>query len=68
MRGAKSLATLQTVVERWRPRVANWSAKWKGAAEELHGQCFERLGGTFQALKDSAARLDTPSTPPHWEG
>jgi ERF superfamily len=68
MRGAKSLRDLQAVVERWRPRVVNWSLKWKGAAEELHGQCFERLGGTLQALKDSSARLETPAPPPHWEG
>ena len=68
MRAAKSLQELQAVVERWRPRVLGWSNKWRGAAEELHGQCHERLGGTLQALKESAARLDTPSPPPvHWE-
>jgi ERF superfamily len=68
MRAATSLQALQAVVERWRPRVQQWSNKWKGAAEELHGQCQERLGGTLAALKESAARLDTPSPPPHWEG
>jgi uncharacterized protein YukE len=58
MRAATSLQALQAIVERWRPRVAVWSDKWRGAAEELHGQCQERLGGTMQALKDSAERLE----------
>jgi hypothetical protein len=58
MRSAKSLQELQAVVERWRPRVVNWSAKWKGAAEELHGQCFEHLGGTLQALRESSEHLE----------
>jgi hypothetical protein len=58
MRAAKSHQALQSVVERWKPRVQQWSEKWRGAAEELHGQCHERLGGTIQALKDSAERLD----------
>jgi hypothetical protein len=38
--------------------VQHWSSKWKGAAEELHGQQVERLGGTLQALKESAERLE----------
>jgi hypothetical protein len=67
MRTAKSLQALQAVVERWRPRVVTWSHKWRGAAEELHSQCHERLGGTMQALKESAARIETPPPPVHWE-
>jgi ERF superfamily protein len=68
MRGAESLAALQAVVERWRPHVVNWSEKWRGAAEEVHGQCHARLGGTMQALRETAERLDTPAPPVHWEG
>ena len=55
MRAAKSLPALQAVVVKWRPRVINWSEKWKGAAESLHGQCHARLSGTRSAPKDSAA-------------
>jgi hypothetical protein len=54
MRAAKTLQVLQLVVKWWRPRVVGWSQKWRGVAEELHGQCREKL----QALKDSATRLD----------
>jgi hypothetical protein len=58
MRAAKSLPALQAVVERWRPRVSRWTDKWRGAAEELHAQCHESLGGTLEALRDSAEQLD----------
>jgi hypothetical protein len=58
MRAVRSLQALQIVVERWRPRVQQWSAKWKRAAEELHSQCFEALGGTFEALQQSASELE----------
>ena len=65
MRAAKSLPALQAVVAKWRPRVVNWSDKWKSAAEQLHGECHERLGGTLQAPKDSAARWRTGPTHEH---
>ena len=43
-------------------------SKWRGAAEELHGQCHERLGGTLAALQELAARIETPPPPPvHWQ-
>jgi hypothetical protein len=54
MRAAKSLPALQAVVVKWRPRVINWSDKWKGAAESLHGQCHARLSGTRPAPKEQA--------------
>jgi hypothetical protein len=54
MRGAKSLPALQAVVVKWRPRVVNWSEKWKGAAESLHGQCHARLSGARPAPKEQA--------------
>jgi hypothetical protein len=62
MRAAKSLPALQAVVVKWRPRVVNWSAKWKDAAEQLHGECFERLGRP-KAMKDSAARRENGPHP-----
>lgn len=58
MRAAASPRALQTVVERWRPRVARWTDKWRGAAEELHGQCHEKLGGTLRQLEESAREHD----------
>jgi hypothetical protein len=63
MRAAKSLQDLQTVVAKWRPRVINWSEKWKSAAETLHGECYERLGGARQAPKAPAARLENGRHP-----
>jgi hypothetical protein len=54
MREAKSLPALQAVVVKWRPRVINWSEKWKDAAESLHGQCHARLSGSRPSPKEQA--------------
>lgn len=54
MHEAKSLPALQAVVVKWRPRVINWSEKWKGAAESLHGQCHARLSGSRPSPKEQA--------------
>jgi ERF superfamily protein len=54
MRAAKSLPALQAVVVKWRPRVINWSEKWKDAAESLHGQCHARLSGSRPVPKEQA--------------
>jgi hypothetical protein len=54
MREAQSLPALQAVVVKWRPRVINWSDKWKNSAELLHSQSHVRLSGTRPALKEQA--------------
>jgi hypothetical protein len=58
MRATKSLQALEAVCERWRPRMAGWSAGYKTAAVELKGQQIERLGSTLAQLQESAERLD----------
>jgi hypothetical protein len=63
MRAAKSPQALQAVVAKWRPRVVNWSEKWRSAAEKLHGECCEQLGGTRQPSKAPAARLESRGHP-----
>jgi hypothetical protein len=58
MRATKSLQALETVCERWRPRINFWSAAWKQSAVELKSQQIERLGGALTQLQESAAHLD----------
>jgi hypothetical protein len=55
MRAAKSLPALQAVVARWKPRVTNWSGKWRNAAEDMYEQCHARLSGARQEPMDDAA-------------
>jgi hypothetical protein len=62
MRTAKSPQALQAVVAKWRPRVVNWSEKWRSAAEKLHGDCSEQLGRR-QPSKAPAARLESRGHP-----
>jgi ERF superfamily len=59
IRAAKTLTDVDAVWARWRHEARSWPGKWRDHAYRMKTEAEAALGGTMQALKESAARLES---------